>query len=355
MAGPEEAVHRGCDNHPPFVGGKSVLLFGQSQYTADEYQAIQKALRQRLGPEYISSRMAGGGQKVCYIEGHRVINLANEMFGYNGWAHSITQQNVDFVDLNNGKFYVGVCAFVKVQLKLPLDVDLTKTKREDFEPSVEQARYNSCRQNEALGLPKPQEVTSPCRSSPPHDSNIKLQGAKDISSSCSLAATLESDATHQRKLRKLRQKQLQQQFREQMETRRQSHAPAEEVAAKHAAVLPAPPKHSTPVTAASELLQEKVVFPDNLEENLEMWDLTPDLEDIIKPLCRAEPAQTSATRTFNNQDSVPHIHCHQKPQEKPGPGHLQTCNTNQHVLGSREDSEPHRKSQDLKKRKLDPS
>lgn len=29
MAGPEEAVHRGCDNHPPFVGGKSVLLFGQ--------------------------------------------------------------------------------------------------------------------------------------------------------------------------------------------------------------------------------------------------------------------------------------------------------------------------------------
>jgi DNA repair and recombination protein RAD52 len=47
---------------------------------------------------------------------------------------------------------------------------------------------------------------------------------------------LESDATHQRKLRKLRQKQLQQQFREQMETRRQSHAPAEEVAAKHAGV-----------------------------------------------------------------------------------------------------------------------
>lgn len=24
----------------------------------------------------------------------------------------------DFVDLNNGRFYVGVCAFVKVQLKV---------------------------------------------------------------------------------------------------------------------------------------------------------------------------------------------------------------------------------------------
>lgn len=31
---------------------------------------------------------------MCYIEGHRVIGLANEMFGYNGWSHSISQQNV---------------------------------------------------------------------------------------------------------------------------------------------------------------------------------------------------------------------------------------------------------------------
>lgn len=32
--------------------------------------------------------------QVCYIEGHKVISLANEMFGFNGWAHSVTQQNV---------------------------------------------------------------------------------------------------------------------------------------------------------------------------------------------------------------------------------------------------------------------
>lgn len=93
MSGTQEANRGGHDSHLP-VGGNSILCFGQCQYTAEEYQAIQSALRQRLGPEYISSRMAGGGQKVCYIEGHRVISLANEMFGYNGWAHSITQQNV---------------------------------------------------------------------------------------------------------------------------------------------------------------------------------------------------------------------------------------------------------------------
>ncbi|XP_068417940.1 LOW QUALITY PROTEIN: DNA repair protein RAD52 homolog [Eschrichtius robustus] len=242
MSGTEEAILSGRDSHP--AGGNSVLCFGQYQYTAEEYQAIQNALRQRLGPEYISSRMAGGGQKVCYIEGHRVINLANEMFGYNGWAHSITQQNVDFVDFNNGKFSVGVCAFVRVQLKdgsyhedvgygvseglkskalslekarkeavtdglkralrsfgnalgncildkdylrslnklphqLPLEVDLTKAKRQDFEPSVEQARYSSCRQNLALGPPKPQEVTSPCR-----PSHHVVAGDEDSSSEC---------------------------------------------------------------------------------------------------------------------------------------------------------------------------
>lgn len=40
------------------------LVLVKYQYTASEYQAIQHALRQRLGPDYISSRQAGGGQKV---------------------------------------------------------------------------------------------------------------------------------------------------------------------------------------------------------------------------------------------------------------------------------------------------
>uniref|UniRef100_A0A8C9FQF2 RAD52 homolog, DNA repair protein n=1 Tax=Pavo cristatus TaxID=9049 RepID=A0A8C9FQF2_PAVCR len=79
----------GPASHEPTLAGPDSLY----QYTANEYQAIQHALRQKLGPEYISSRQAGGGQKVCYIEGHKVISLANEMFGFNGWAHSVTQQN----------------------------------------------------------------------------------------------------------------------------------------------------------------------------------------------------------------------------------------------------------------------
>ncbi|XP_074259425.1 DNA repair protein RAD52 homolog isoform X2 [Saimiri boliviensis] len=384
MSGTEEAILGGRDSHPA-AGGSSALCFGQHQYTAEEYQAIQKALRQRLGPEYISSRMAGGGQKVCYIEGHRVINLANEMFGYNGWAHSITQQNVDFVDLNNGKFYVGVCAFVRVQLKdgsyhedvgygvseglkskalslekarkeavtdglkralrsfgnalgncildkdylrslnklprqVPPEVDLTKAKRQDFEPSVEEARFNSCRPNMALGHPQLQEVTSPSR-----PSHAVIQGNKDCSSRRLTSSAVESEASYQRKLR---QKQLQQQFREQME-KQQDHV-------------------STPPAEKSE---------ETLEENSLKWAVTPDAGDgVVKPLSRADPPQTSDTLALNNQmvtqDRTPHSLCHQEPQVKSGPWDLQTYSTDQCITGN---WESHRKSQDMKKRKYDPS
>ncbi|XP_032700274.1 DNA repair protein RAD52 homolog isoform X3 [Lontra canadensis] len=351
MSGTEEAVLGARGNHPSAAGGNSVLCFGQYQYTAGEYQAIQNALRQRLGPEYISSRMAGGGQRVCYIEGHRVINLANEMFGYNGWAHSITQQNVDFVDLNNGKFYVGVCAFVRVQLKLPLEVDLTKAKRQDFEPSVEQARYSSFRQNVALGSPKPQEVTSPCR--PNRSGDPHAVGQEEKASGSRLTGA-ESEATYQRKLR---QKQLQQQFREQMEKQQQVQLSAREVEKKTQvtlAALPAPPlTHSTPVTAVSEPLAEK----DFLTDSLGMWDMDPDAGDSdVRPLSKPELLQTSATPALKNQrvtwDRTPQNICHQNPQAKSGPSHLQTHHLNQDVTGNCDITG---KNQDLKKRKLDPS
>lgn len=46
--------------------------------------------------------------QVCYVEGHRVISLANEMFGYNGWSHSISQQNVGTTRLRVPKISVKV-------------------------------------------------------------------------------------------------------------------------------------------------------------------------------------------------------------------------------------------------------
>nr|XP_031300244.1 DNA repair protein RAD52 homolog isoform X6 [Camelus dromedarius] len=412
MSGTEEAIFGSRDSHP--ASGSSVLCFGQYQYTAEEYQAIQTALRQRLGPEYISSRMAGGGQKVCYIEGHRVINLANEMFGYNGWAHSVTQQNMDFVDLNNGKFYVGVCAFVRVQLKdgsyhedvgygvseglkskalslekarkeavtdglkralrsfgnalgncildkdylrslnklphqLPLEVDLTKAKRQDFEPSVERARYSSCRQSMALGPPKPPEVPSPCRPDHSDGPHVVTLGDKDSSSRSLTFSAAESDATHQRKLR---QKQLQQQFREQMERQQHPSAPPSRKRDQAAPLVP-PAEHGAPGAAVSEPGAQTDVLTDSLE----LWDLAPDAGDsVVKPSSKPQPPQTPATSVLKNQvetqSRTPQSLYHQDPPAKPGPWHLQTYNPNQQPTG---DCDSSRKNQDMKKRKLEPS
>ncbi|KAM6293147.1 DNA repair protein RAD52 homolog isoform 2-T2 [Porphyrio hochstetteri] len=313
----------------------SVACFGQYQYTASEYQAIQHALRQRLGPEYISSRQAGGGQKVCYIEGHKVISLANEMFGFNGWAHSVTQQNVDFVDLNNGRFYVGVCAFVKVQLKdgsyhedvgygvseglkskalslekarkeavtdglkralkcfgnalgncildkdylravnklprqIPPELDLVKAKRQDYEPEIEKARYSSCleRQN-AVGR-QHCEVASACEPGQT-EATLATGDLKQLNTPRDTGPlATDHDATYQRKLR---QKQLQQQFREQMEKKRQ--APVVSPSRKQAAPDP-PVKHSTPAAAQQELVVEEEFFADDPE----LWDISLESVDL---------------------------------------------------------------------------
>ncbi|XP_048589420.1 DNA repair protein RAD52 homolog isoform X2 [Nematostella vectensis] len=94
-----------------------VYRFGNIKFSREEEQAIQDALSKKLGPEYISQRAGAGGQKLAYVEGWKIINLANETFGFNGWSHSVTHQNIDFVDQVGQKYYVGVSAFVKVQLK----------------------------------------------------------------------------------------------------------------------------------------------------------------------------------------------------------------------------------------------
>uniref|UniRef100_A0A8C7WM06 DNA repair protein RAD52 homolog n=1 Tax=Oryzias sinensis TaxID=183150 RepID=A0A8C7WM06_9TELE len=265
--------------------------FGQCTFTAEEYQAVHNALRQKLGPEYISTRMAGGGQKVCYIEGHRVIGLANEMFGYNGWSHSISQQNVDFVDLVNGRFYVGVSAFVKVQLKdgsfhedvgygvseglkskalslekarkeavtdgmkralkcfgnalgncildkeyllainkiprqPPAPLDPAKTKRSEGEPSIEKARFSSLGREEKLlcaagssRMPLEPRVLNQNQSelhTPSAASSVPNVKSEDAGSR-SFGSEAHTDPKH---LRKLRQQELQQKFKKEMEAKK---------------------------------------------------------------------------------------------------------------------------------------
>ena len=90
-----------------------------SEYTAQEIATLQSRLDKQLGPEYISSRPGAAGQKVHYLAAEKVINLANEIFGFNGWNSSIQNIQIDFVDEHpeTRKITLGLSVIVRVTLK----------------------------------------------------------------------------------------------------------------------------------------------------------------------------------------------------------------------------------------------
>jgi DNA repair and recombination protein RAD52 len=90
-----------------------------SEYTAQEIATLQSRLDKQLGPEYISSRPGAAGQKVHYLAAEKVINLANEIFGFNGWNSSVQNIQIDFVDEHpeTKKITLGLSVIVRVTLK----------------------------------------------------------------------------------------------------------------------------------------------------------------------------------------------------------------------------------------------
>ena len=109
--------------------------FGQIPYDASELDAIRTTLDRKLGPEFISTRAGPGGGthslphhdassnktvtvgKLHYLEGNKAIELANKVFGFNGWSSSIIDMSVDFVDDAGGKCSLGISCVVRVTLK----------------------------------------------------------------------------------------------------------------------------------------------------------------------------------------------------------------------------------------------
>jgi recombination DNA repair RAD52 pathway protein len=37
---------------------------------------------------------------MVYVEGHTIINLANKLFGFNGWSSEIKRMETDYVGIN---------------------------------------------------------------------------------------------------------------------------------------------------------------------------------------------------------------------------------------------------------------
>lgn len=112
------------DQHSSSGGKVTANLFDPvvpqiSAYTAQEIATLQARLEKQLGPEYISNRAGPGNQKVHYLAAEKCIQLANEVFGFNGWSSQIMDIQVDFVDENPAtlKVSLGLSVVVRVTLR----------------------------------------------------------------------------------------------------------------------------------------------------------------------------------------------------------------------------------------------
>jgi len=85
---------------------------------AEREASVGGQLRRYLGPEYVSYRKGEGGRMLAYAEGHEVIGLMNEIFGWNGWTSKVVSFVTDYAEAGNGgKWSVGVAATVRVTVK----------------------------------------------------------------------------------------------------------------------------------------------------------------------------------------------------------------------------------------------
>jgi len=92
--------------------------FGGVEFSELNQKEIQNKLQTKLPKEYITFRQGPGGQKVPYIESWRAIDIANTIFGFNGWSSSVINLSLDYIEEDkNGKVNCGVSAVVRIQLK----------------------------------------------------------------------------------------------------------------------------------------------------------------------------------------------------------------------------------------------
>jgi len=77
--------------------------------------AIGEQLVQFLGPEYVSYRKGEGNRQFAYVEGQEAINLANTIFGWDGWKSEPKSFVTDYAEASNGgKWNVGLACTVRV-------------------------------------------------------------------------------------------------------------------------------------------------------------------------------------------------------------------------------------------------
>ncbi|EGG19177.1 DNA repair and recombination protein rad22 [Cavenderia fasciculata] len=92
-------------------------LFGKVEFNDEEKQRITRELDTAPSQQDLQTRVAFGKSKVAYMEAWKVIEIANKIFGFNGWSSQLTNMKTDFTDVIGGNYKVGATAILRVTLK----------------------------------------------------------------------------------------------------------------------------------------------------------------------------------------------------------------------------------------------
>lgn len=88
-----------------------------NEFSQKRRNKISERLDRSLGPEYLSVRQGCGSAQLTYVEGWLVINLANKIFGFDGWSSEIKSFTEEYMEVKDGKVSAGFSCCCRVTLK----------------------------------------------------------------------------------------------------------------------------------------------------------------------------------------------------------------------------------------------
>ncbi len=72
-------------------------VYGCRPFSDSERIVSGQLLAQNVGPEHLATRSGGAAGSLMYLEGWKAIELANSIFGFEGWSCSVLELTPDFV------------------------------------------------------------------------------------------------------------------------------------------------------------------------------------------------------------------------------------------------------------------
>ena len=99
---------------------KPGTIFGNNPWSKDEMTKIENALHQGLDMEDVAKRRGPGGTTLTYIEGWKAFEMANSIFGVDGWSCQIKSLSLDYApeySKSKDRWTVSATALVTIKLK----------------------------------------------------------------------------------------------------------------------------------------------------------------------------------------------------------------------------------------------